>query len=70
MTAKAPESPVPVYRGLDRCDLCGAPLTPPEQRAGLCHACRWPARPRRPAKTRTATRRPRTDAGSRGSEGA
>jgi len=35
-----------VYRGLDRCDLCGARLTPSEQLAGLCHACRWPEKPR------------------------
>jgi hypothetical protein len=52
MTAKAPESPVPVYRGLDRCDLCGGALAPGEQLAGICAACRRPD-PRRKSPTST-----------------
>jgi hypothetical protein len=34
------ESPEPVYRGLDRCDVCGAALAPRERLAGLCVTCR------------------------------
>jgi hypothetical protein len=37
-----PELPSLVYRGLDRCDLCGGSLAPSETLAGICHACRWP----------------------------
>ena len=50
------ESPVLVYRGLDRCDLYGAALAPGEQLAGICAACRWPDPRRRRSGTRKATR--------------
>jgi hypothetical protein len=41
-----PESPDPVYRGLDRCDLCGGPLARGEALAGICTACRGSETPR------------------------
>jgi hypothetical protein len=34
------KSPEPVYRGLDRCDLCGSPLAKGEALAGICKVCR------------------------------
>ncbi len=40
MDLASPEPPEPVYRDLDRCDLCGAPLAPREQLAGVCARCR------------------------------
>jgi CRISPR/Cas system-associated protein Cas10 (large subunit of type III CRISPR-Cas system) len=40
MTQTPPETPLPVYRGLDRCDLCGEALAPRERLGGLCPVCR------------------------------
>ncbi len=40
MDLASPEPPEPIYRGLAFCDLCGAPLVPREQLAGLCARCK------------------------------
>jgi len=48
MTTTDTEALQLVYRGLDRCDLCGGGLAPVEQLAGVCPACRWPDPPRKP----------------------
>ena len=40
MTPEAPDPPALVYRGLDRCDVCGGPLAKGEALAGICKACR------------------------------
>jgi hypothetical protein len=56
MTQETSSPPSLVYRGLDRCDLCGGRLTPGEQLAGLFHACRWPESLREHRGTQKATR--------------
>ncbi len=39
----------PIFRGLDRCDLCGAKLAPEDGFYGLCAACQTSPPPK--AKT-------------------
>ncbi len=46
----APEGPPLTYRGLDRCDACGAPLEPEARLWGLCPACEAPAPPDSPTR--------------------
>ena len=48
------------YRGLDRCDSCGAPLPPGDQLAGFCEDCQATLRPRRARRRKGKASRPRT----------
>jgi len=48
MSQRVMAEPEPVYRGLDRCDLCGAPLAKGEQLAGVCARCREATSPSSP----------------------
>ncbi len=38
MLTPPPEAPL-TFRGMDRCDGCGAPLAPGYRLAGMCEAC-------------------------------
>lgn len=48
-TMKPVEMPLLIYRGLQYCDVCGAPLAAGEMFAGICRVCRATPPPRRRA---------------------
>jgi len=53
-----------IYRGLDRCDACGAPLPPSDQLAGFCEACQATVTPHRSRRGKRE-RRKATQGGKR-----
>ena len=54
-------APELIYRGMDRCDACGAQLPPSDQLAGFCEACQATLRPRpaRQGKGKAPRQQPR-----------